>query len=127
MGPAWEHARNIEDVVDGEESDTRTIFFVAVYESERPYRAGGNRTWGWYETFEEAERAVLENHTDIFECTYDYAVIEEVGPGVMALGEVRQWYRADFKNRNPPGGHSPTVTRCDPPAFAEGTCNLCIG
>lgn len=37
------------------------IFLVAVVNHEPPRK----RTWGWYEKLGEAERAVLENRTDI--------------------------------------------------------------
>lgn len=92
-----------------------------------------SRTWGWYDNFDDAERAIIENHTDIFECAYyDYAVIEEVGPGVCAIGEVRQWYKAEYETTRAANvvvriSNDPVVTKCSEPEFAKGVCNFSIG
>lgn len=40
-----------------------------------------SRTWSWHTNFEDAERCVLNNITDIAEFEYTYAVIEEVYEG----------------------------------------------
>lgn len=40
------------------------------------------RTVGYFEDFNDAERIVVENVCDIWEYTYDYAMIEEIGPGL---------------------------------------------
>lgn len=57
-----------------------------------------SRTWGWYSNFEDAEKAVLENHTDIFEYSYEYAVIEKMPEGVCAVAEDSWWYKASYEN-----------------------------
>jgi hypothetical protein len=92
------------------------IFIIAVI-NEEPER---KRTWGWYERFEDAEKAVIENHTDIFECGYyDLAVIEEMPEGVCAIEENTWWYRAIY----PPEGRYPVVERINAPArFEQDRC-----
>jgi len=75
------------------------IFFVTVL-----HKLGNRRRcWGWYEKFEGAEKAVLENHTDIFEVGYyDLAVIEEYPEGVMSLPEKLWWYKATYPEGSTP-------------------------
>jgi hypothetical protein len=96
----------------------KSIFLVAVLHSEKSLRY---RTWGWYESFEDAETAVFENHTDIFECGYyDLAVIEEMPEGVMAFRENEWWYKAEYKLDN----NTPVVTKCPKPEQLEGFVNF---
>jgi hypothetical protein len=89
------------------------IFLVAVIHEKEKRK----RTWGWYEKFADAERAVLENHTDIFERGFfDLAVIEEMPEGVMAVAENSWWYRASYQ----PKATEPKVEPIAPPAsFAQ--------
>jgi len=52
-----------------------------------------SRCWGWYQRFEDAEKVVLENQTDIFELGwFDTCVIEEYPEGVLSVPENRWWY-----------------------------------
>lgn len=52
-----------------------------------------SRTWGWYSSLEEAQKCVLENHCDIYEGDYNYAVIEEVKEGVLhGLACPKEWW-----------------------------------
>ena len=96
------------------------IHLVVVIHDEPARR----RTWGWYSNFEEAERAVLENYTDIFERGYyNLAVIEEMPEGVMAIAEKEWWYRAIYA----PEATDPTVERIEKPAIFEQNFNFAIG
>jgi len=47
---------------------------------------------GWYHSFEDAEKAVLENMSGIDECLYDYVVIEEISQGTYCLATQESWY-----------------------------------
>lgn len=97
-----------------QEVDTK--FFVTCINSTR----NTSRCWGWYNTFESAERAVLENHTDIYEYFYDHAVIEEVPEGVCPVHtKEAAWYR--WSNR------AAAYERCDKPEFSEGIVCWGIG
>src|SRR5688572_30134097 len=81
----------------------------------------GDRTWGWFPTFEEAEEAILNNHTDIFECLYNYACVEEVPCGILTINEIKQWYKAIFDTSKEP---YPQVKKSDPPPWAQHFFNF---
>lgn len=73
------------------------LYFVTVVETllddegEEQYR--GSRCWGYYRELNDAITAIIENHTDIHECSYDYAVIEAVPEGVLPLDmEEVKWF-----------------------------------
>jgi hypothetical protein len=90
-------------------------------------REGGKaipRCWGWYASFADAECAVLENHTDIFECLYSHAVIERFEPGVMAMSHDPVWYEALAEDGKP---YPATVRRCECPDEFAQTCNWGMG
>lgn len=96
------------------------IFLVAVVSHEPPRK----RTWGWYEKFGEAERAVLENHTDIFERGYyDFAVIEEMPERVLAVAEKEWWYQATYDR----GATEPNVEPIPKPAVFGENFNFTMG
>lgn len=111
----------------------KTIFVVSVLKwplsdcgEDWPVRC---RTWGWYEEVGEAQRAVLENRTDIFESLYyDTAVIEAVGEGVMAEPIPQGWYRASSSggDGNDAWLH-PKVISIETPNWAVGHYGWGIG
>ena len=58
----------------------------------------GTRTPGYFFSLETAKRYLEENVGDLFEGTYDYAVIEKVYPGIYAIeGRVEWWYQFDME------------------------------
>ena len=77
------------DKVDGREF----IYLITVLTSVGDIK---KRTWGWYPEFEDAEKVILENQTDIFESYYDLAVIEKVPCGVIAIAEDTWWYKVVY-------------------------------
>ncbi len=96
------------------------IYLVAVIHQGNKRK----RTWGWYEKFEDAERAVIENHTDIFERGYyDLAVIEEMPEGVAAVEVEAFWYRAKYAQ----GKDDPVVTKIKRPSGFALNCCLTLG
>lgn len=99
---------------DGTEKTTRVGKKGNVYEL-------GDRVWGWLDKFEDAEKIVLNNLTDIFEYYYNYACIEEVSKGVIAMTEVIQWYKASFDK------DTVSVEKVDPPPFAKNIVNFTMG
>ena len=80
--------------------DFTTHFFVTVIETEKDsfedsgdYNKEARRTWGYTDTFEKAERAVLDNYSDIHECCYQWVIIEEHVMDVFAMGTgLFKWY-----------------------------------
>lgn len=94
------------------------IFLVAVMKRDPNTGNTRQRTWGWYTNFADAEQAVLENHTDIFEANYyNLAVIEEMPEGVMACAKNVWWYQATYPD-NHQGLVDPSVQRIDPPEWS---------
>jgi len=102
--------------------DLKTIFLVTAVCSNRE---GGNRCWGWYPSKDDAWTD-LEANTDMF-CesgTFDYLVIEECGPGIMALVDAPSepiWVRAFFEADT----HKYSLLAVKRPEFAEGV--VCWG
>jgi hypothetical protein len=81
----------------GSPSPGPIIFFVTVLHDKQKRK----RTWGWYLKFKDAEKAVLENHTDIFEMGYyNLAVISAFPEGVLAVEEmtwsIQPWNRLNL-------------------------------
>lgn len=59
------------------------------------------RTWGWFISFREAEKSVLENWGDIYEGEYSTALIEEVPEGsVINLPTREYWYQWEGTEEN---------------------------
>ena len=78
------------------------------------------RCWGYTDTFEKAEEAVLKNYTDIHEYTYQWVIIEEHVMDVFAMGTGRfQWYHWNLKED--------CYERCEQPEWAKGVAHWGIG
>lgn len=110
------------------EETGKSVFFVAVCSHPKNERSR-HRLWGWYTKFEDAEKAVLENHTDIFEDGYyEHAVIEEIPEGVCATAKEVWFYEAVYKDEPREFGKSydPVIRRVDRPEWAEGIFNLTL-
>lgn len=52
-----------------------------------------HRSVGYVDTFEEAEKIVLNNQYDIFEYCYNYAVIEAIPTGLYQYDHEPKWYK----------------------------------
>ena len=58
----------------------------------------GTRTPGYFFSLENAQAYLEGNIGDLFEETYDYAVIEKVYPGIYAIeGRVEWWYKFNIE------------------------------
>ena len=57
------------------------------------------RTPGFYHNFDEAETDVMNNACDIWEYTYNYAVIEELKPGVYPQCVNRHFYKFNLETK----------------------------
>lgn len=109
-----------------------TIFTVTCIGNvqEPQYESRRDRTWGFFLKFEDAEKAVLANATDMFEMGYyTHAVIEEVPEGILVHHKVKQWYFADYSKAKPREGYlpEPVVAKIDEPGWAKRTCNWSFG
>jgi hypothetical protein len=83
-----------------------------------------SRTWGWFAKFTDAEKAVLENHTDLFEMHYyTHAVIEEYPPGLLAIAKTERWYKASYSRKR----HGPLVAPVKKPRQLKRVINFGIG
>jgi hypothetical protein len=60
---------------------------------------GATRTVGFYYEKETALDAVHNNAGDMNETVYDYAIVEEVEPGLYPCSTVRWLYKFDYKTK----------------------------
>ena len=80
------------------------MYFITVFDKVEPnemYYAEfrDRRTWCYYTEYQMAVNALHENRTDLHEGCYEYALIEKIGPGIIALCEERQWFKWDKEKR----------------------------
>ena len=64
-------------------------------------RNHSDRCFGYYISENEAVETVLENRCDIWEFSYDYVVIEEIGEGIHGYCYKRAWFKWDDGNYIP--------------------------
>ncbi len=57
--------------------------------------SGNSDTVGWYVDEMEAIKAVKENRGAMEDCLHNYAVIEELPPGIGALPTKETWFKWD--------------------------------
>ncbi len=70
------------------------------------------------------EDAALNNDGDMFECFYEYAVIEKVKLSAMAAyqaAEAIQWYHAIWADDHP--NEPKEIVKCDPPEWSKNIFN----
>ena len=60
---------------------------------------GATAFMGFYHNFDDATESVIENACDINETCYDYAVIEEITPGLYSYPRYRWFYKFN-RNKN---------------------------
>jgi len=115
-----------------------THFFVTVVhtgedtfeDTPEVWKKKHTRCWGYTDSFEKAEQAILENYTDIHECSYQWVIIEEHIMDVFAIGTgLFQWYHWNEEKedvpewQNGPGGYE----RCRQPDWAKSVVHWGIG
>lgn len=97
----------------------KTFWFLTVMNGphDKDYR---KRTWGFFDNFEEAEQAVMMNDADIWECEYDYAVLEEHYMGTLAMGTGKMsWYKYNRITE--------MYEKIDKPEWSKNVCHWGIG
>ena len=101
------------------------MYFITVienidYDADPLYATKGDqRCMGYVETFEKAEEIVTNNSYDIHECSYDYAVIEKIGPGIHYPAFERQFYKYNYEKG--------TYERIEEPPSVKQIINFSIG
>ena len=60
---------------------------------------GSTNIVGWYKDKDVAFRAVKENWGDIWECVYDYAMIEEDEEGLYPVSTRRWFFKFDMTDK----------------------------
>ena len=75
-------------------------------------------TFGYHYGLKQALHALRENHGDMYECLYNYLVIEQIDDGIQSLVNAYIW----FKWKEGIGW-----TKCDRPVWARGITNWAIG
>ena len=83
------------------------------------FDGGVQRTFGFKETFEDAEYCLNNNVCDMYEYLYIYAVIEKMQPAIHPVVEEEIWYQWDDEKRG--------FFRIDKPDAANGVCNFALG
>jgi hypothetical protein len=104
-----------------------THFFITVVRTKTDSFSKNNalytfskRCWGYTDSFDKAEKSVLENYTDFHECSYQWAVIEEHVMDAFAVPTGnRKWYHWDEKKR--------CYKKCKEPQWAKGLSAWGIG
>jgi hypothetical protein len=91
------------------------------------YAPHDTRCWGWFPTREEAEAAIRADNNDlIFENgSFDWAVIEEIPPGIMGgLDDMKTWwFKAEHRSDDT---YEIKAFEGTPPEW-EGVCGLAMG
>lgn len=83
------------------------MYFITCFQKDGTEKWNGKpdfgdmRTFGYLESFEEAEKALNENWCDMFECLYRYAVVERINPGkvknIICESKDRKWFQYDVE------------------------------
>lgn len=78
------------------------------------------RTFGYYNKYQHALRAVKKNYGNMCECLYNYLIMEKIGEGIHAIADDKTyWFKwDDAKNK---------WTPCDKPEWAMGMINWALG
>lgn len=95
--------------------------------NENSPKVGSTRTFGFYNTYNEAWEAVRENRGNMEECLYDYLVIEYIEPGIHPQVHKEEWYEWDADMPLPENaGHGKWMPTMKPMEF-EGIVNWALG
>jgi len=80
-----------------------------------------NRCFGYFTSFEEAQRVIEKSGFELVECCYNYLIIEAIIPGIYAMAEEKDcsWYRWDSLTSAWYG--------CPPPIESKQIVNFAIG
>jgi len=93
-------------------------------EKEKDHRFIPNRsrTFGFYNTYNEAYQAVKENRCDMAECLYDYIIMECIEPGIHPMVHAKDWWQWDTNTNS-----WQYLCERDWPEEFIGLCNWALG
>ena len=57
-----------------------------------------SRTFGFYDTYNEAYKACEENRGSMEECLYDYLIMEYIETGIHPMVHAKLWWQWDLNN-----------------------------
>lgn len=86
------------------------------------YLPSRSRTFGFYNTYNEAYEAVDTNRGSMEECVYDYIVMEYIEPGIHSEVHSAQWWEWDTVNKK-----WKFLPDEDAPCEFAGICNWALG
>lgn len=105
-----------------------TIYTVTMFQkighnesitSPHIYDFGYRRCVGWFDCFEEADCAVRNNFSNTQDDTYNYAIIEKMGPGILTVDLERVVYKWNEEKRS--------YEKITTPPELEHICNFGMG
>lgn len=105
--------------------DLKTHWFITVVETKedspnKDVMQKSCRCWGYEESFDKAEEAVINNYMDLHECSYQWAIVEEHVMSYFALPTgLFQWYHWNEDEKK--------YERCSVPEWARGICAWGVG
>jgi hypothetical protein len=92
------------------------MFFITAIVSDEKFRRNC-RTFGYGPDLLTVLDYVKQNTGDMYECLYDYLVIEKIGPGIHAEAEQFAWYKWEH----------PKWVKCERPIEFAHLVNWAIG
>lgn len=104
------------------------MFFITCFhqiKDDKSFNSSGydfdaQRTFGFKETFKDADISLKNNDCDMFECLYDFACIEELNAGIHPDCENIWWYEFNLEKN----GFYPID---EAPPASKHFCNFSIG
>lgn len=105
-------------------------FVTAVVGEERKRlfpHISNRRTFGFFNTYNEALEAIKENRCDMHEYRYDFLVIEYMEPGIHPPVHREDWFKWDGNFRLPKNsGHGKWMSTMKPVEY-NGIVNWALG
>lgn len=94
-------------------------FVTGVTYEDKEFKDRKQRCFGYFETFKEAEKTVLNNCCDIWEAIHEYVVIEKIEDGIHQFDLSPTWYKWNLEKEE--------YEKVDRPDFAKGYVGWGIG
>lgn len=85
-----------------------------------------SRTFGFFNTHNEAYKAISENQGSMCESLYDYLVLEYIEEGIHPEVRSESWFKWDEEYCHPDMSHGRWIS-CGKPEEFRGICNWSIG
>jgi phage protein U len=114
--------RNQMEYIQSDAQKAEMYFITAIsVELFKNHKSPSSRCFGYHPTLEKAQQAVVENQGEMYECLYDYIVIEKYSPGCHTLADDKTyWYKWEHPDWKP-------LKDDETPSWAKGIINWAIG